>query len=149
MPVGPAWAGTAIVVLSLVGLGVAAYVTFIETQNVAAMCGPVGDCNEVQASPYARLLGVPVGVIGLFGYTAILAACAAWRLSKGSLARWAPPAIFAMALFGTLFSIYLTYVELAIILAVCAWCLTSAVLMALILFLATGPALASLGDQES
>jgi uncharacterized membrane protein len=151
VPVLPAWTEYAIPVLAIVGLGVAGYLTFVETQNVAAVCGPVGDCNTVQSSPYARLFGVlPVGVLGLAGYVAILAAWAVGRYSRGSLAGYAPLLLFAMALFGVLFSIYLTYLELAVILAVCAWCLTSAMIMALLLVLCTGPALGSLtGDEES
>jgi uncharacterized membrane protein len=140
----------AILALALAGLGVALYLTFVKTQGVSAVCGPVGDCNEVQASPFARLFGVlPVGIVGLLGYVAILAAWAIWRLGSGSLARLAPLAIFAMGLFGVLFSLYLTYLELAVILAVCAWCLTSAMLMACILFLVTGPAMSVLEPQQS
>jgi uncharacterized membrane protein len=149
VPSGPSWADSAILVLALAGIGVAAYLAYVETSQVAAVCGPVGDCNEVQASPYARLLGVPVGVIGLLGYGAIVAAWAAWRFTGGTLARLAPLAIFAMALFGVLFSIYLTYIELGVILAICIWCLTSAVVMAAILVLATGPALSALTGGEA
>lgn len=147
---GPAWAPTAIVALSILGLGVAFYLTFIETQNVEAVCGPVGDCNRVQSSPYAKLFGfLPVGVVGLIGYLAILASWAIWRFGNGQLAQMAPLAIFAMALFGVLFSIYLTYLELAVIGAVCIWCLTSAIFMALILMLATGPAVAALAGEDA
>jgi uncharacterized membrane protein len=151
VPVLPAWTEYAIPVLAIVGLGVAGYLTFVETQNVAAVCGPVGDCNTVQSSPYARLFGVlPVGVLGLAGYVAILAAWAVGRHSRGSLAGYAPLLLFALSLFGVLFSIYLTYLELAVILAVCAWCLASAMIMALLLVLCTGPAFGSLtGDEES
>ncbi len=136
--------------LSLIGLGVAGYLTFVETQNVRAVCGPVGDCNAVQASPYAKLFGVvPVGLLGMGGYVAILAAWLVRRRGAGSLAVYAPIALLAMALFGALFSLYLTYIELAVILAVCIWCLTSAVLMALILILAVGPALAVFQGEEA
>lgn len=61
--------------LAVVGLGVALYMAYVETQAVEAVCGPVGDCNAVQSSPYARLFGVlPIGVLGAVGYVAILAA---------------------------------------------------------------------------
>lgn len=134
-------------VLSLLGLGIALYMTYIETQDVAAVCGPVGDCNAVQSSPFAKLFGVlPVGIMGAFGYLAILVA---WALrNRGPLARLAPLAVFGMALFGVLFSIYLTYLELYIILAVCLWCLSSAVIMALMLAAAVGPAVAALDDSD-
>ena len=150
-PVLPEWTASIIPVLCVIGLGVAGYLTFVETQNVSAVCGPIGDCNSVQSSPYAKLFGfLPVGVLGLAGYVAIIAAWAWGRWGKGVLAVYAPALLLAMALFGVLFSLYLTYVELAVILAVCIWCLTSAVLMALVLILAVGPAMAAfLGEDEA
>lgn len=132
-------------VLAILGLGVALYLTYVETQNVAAICGPVGDCNAVQTSPFAKLFGVlPVGLLGALGYVAILVAWALARRSKGTPGLLAAVTIFGMALFGVVFSIYLTYLELYIIKAVCIWCLTSAVIMSLVLALSVGPALESL-----
>jgi len=62
-----AWMDVSIPWLSLIGLGVAAYLTYIETQSVQAICGPVGDCNAVQSSPYAKIWGIlPVGLLGAF-----------------------------------------------------------------------------------
>jgi uncharacterized membrane protein len=132
-------------VLSVLGLGVALYLTYVETQQVAAVCGPVGDCNAVQASPYAELFGVlPVGLLGAGGYVAVIVAWAAGRFAPpdSAIAGLAPMLLLAMALFGVLFSIYLTYIELFVILAVCIWCLTSAVLMTIIMVLGLRPALA-------
>jgi uncharacterized membrane protein len=150
LPALPEWTANLIPVLCIIGLGVAGYLTFVETQNVSAVCGPIGDCNSVQSSPYAKLFGfLPVGVLGLVGYVAIIAAWAWGRWGKGILAVYAPALLLAMALFGVLFSLYLTYIELAVILAVCIWCLSSAVLMALVLILAVGPAMdAFLGEDE-
>jgi len=126
----------------VIGLGIAFYLTFIETTNAKAVCGPVGDCNAVQASPFAKLFGVvPVGLLGAVGYIGILAAWVLARKGRGRLAQLAPVAIFGMALFGVLFSIYLTYVELFLIHAVCIWCLSSAVIMALVLTLSVGGAM--------
>ncbi len=134
-------------VLSLIGLGIALYMSYIETLEVAAVCGPVGDCNAVQSSPFAKLFGVlPVGILGALGYLAILVA---WILrGRGPLMRLAPLVVFGMALFGVLFSIYLTYLELYIIRAVCLWCLSSAVIMALMLTSAIGPAVAALDEGD-
>jgi uncharacterized membrane protein len=146
---GPDWLAFAIPILCVIGLGVAGYLTFVETQQVVAICGPVGDCNTVQSSPFARLFGfLPVGWLGLLGYVALLVAWTVGQLSKGRPSDLAAVAVFAFALFGVLFSMYLTYLELAVILAVCMWCLTSAVIMALLLMLAVGPALARLAPVE-
>jgi uncharacterized membrane protein len=128
--------------LALVGLGVAGYLAYVETQAVPAVCGPVGDCNAVQSSPYAKLFGVlPVGVLGAIGYVLILAAWLWGRLRSDGLARYAPLAVFGMSLIGVLFSLYLTYLEPFVIGAVCAWCLTSAVIITLLMLLSLRPAL--------
>jgi uncharacterized membrane protein/thiol-disulfide isomerase/thioredoxin len=149
VPALPEAAGWLIPALCVIGFGVAGYLTFIETQNVKAICGPVGDCNSVQASPYAKLFGVvPVGLLGLAGYIGIVVAWVLGRRSAGLVGVYAPVLLLAMALFGVLFSLYLTYIELFVILAVCIWCLISAVLMALILILAVGPALAVFQESE-
>ena len=116
------WRSWAILLLSLLGLGVAGYLAYVETQQVAAVCGPVGDCNTVQQSPYARLFGlIPIGVFGLLGYVAILTAWVVAHFGRGALAGLAWPALLAMTLFGTLFSIYLTFLEPFVIGATCAW----------------------------
>jgi uncharacterized membrane protein len=149
LPGAPTWSTFLIPALCLAGVGIAGYLTFVETRQVAAICGPVGDCNAVQSSAYAKLFGVlPVGLLGLLGYLAILTAWVVGHYSQGSLSILAAVAVYAFALFGVLFSIYLTYLELAIILAICVWCLTSAVIMAALLFLSTGSAVARLVFQE-
>jgi len=130
----PGWSNLAIPILSVVGLGVALYLTLVETTSIPVVCGPIGDCNTVQQSTYARVFGViPVGVLGALGYLAILAAWAWIKLRKDRLAGYAPLAIFGMGVFGTLFSVYLTYLELFVIRAVCIWCLSSAVIMTLLM----------------
>lgn len=128
-PPAAGWSTWAIPALVVLGMGVAAYLTYVETQAAAAVCGPVGDCNAVQSSPYARLFGVPVGVIGLVGYAAIFGAWL-WGRSGNAAAR---ALLVGMAAAGVLFSIYLTYLELFVIRAVCMWCLSSAVIITLIL----------------
>jgi len=145
----PRWMDILTPVLSLIGLGVALYLTYVETQSVQAICGPVGDCNAVQNSPYATLFGwLPVGILGAVGYIAILAAWLLGRLIPGSVRTYAPAAIFAMALFGTIFSVYLTYLELLVIRAVCIWCLSSAVIIALILVFNVKPLILSINPLE-
>jgi uncharacterized membrane protein len=126
--------------LCLLGAAVALYLTYVETTSTTAVCGPVGDCNTVQSSIYARLLGIlPIGVLGILGYLAI---GVAWLLhrSDGRVGRWAALGLFAAAFLGTLFSIYLTFLEPFVIGATCAWCLLSALLMAALTLLAVEPA---------
>ena len=120
----------AVPILSVIGLGVAAYLAYVETQAASAVCGPVGDCNAVQSSSYARVLGVPIGLIGVAGYVAILAV---WAWARRSASALPVVLLVLMTGFGVAFSIYLTYLELFVIRAVCMWCVTSAVVMTLLL----------------
>jgi uncharacterized membrane protein len=139
-------------ILCLIGLGVAGYLTHVETTQVQAVCGPVGDCNTVQQSEYARLFGIlPIGILGLAGYGTILIAWVVGRFTSSHLAAYACLALLGMTAFGLLFSIYLTFLEPFVIGATCAWCLTSAILMTALfwLSLASGrQALFSLLDRE-
>ncbi len=133
---GPRWLNGIIPLLSLAGAGIAFYLAFVETTGTRAVCGPVGDCNAVQQSDYAVLFGIlPVGVLGFIGYLVILGLWA-WQYA-GPPARtektaWMLPAI---VYFGTVFSTYLTFLEPFVIGAVCMWCITSAWIMTLLLFL--------------
>jgi uncharacterized membrane protein len=131
-------------VLCVVGFGVAVYLAYVETAQVTAVCGPVGDCNAVQQSEYARLFGIlPVGVLGLIGYVAIIIAWMFARYTNGWQADLATLSLFLMTGIGTLFSIYLTYLEPFVIGATCAWCLTSAILMTILMLLSVRPAKAA------
>ena len=132
------WRFWAVGALCLIGLGVSLYMAYVETTNTTAVCGPVGDCNTVQQSPYATLFGmVPVGVVGVLGYTLMLAL---WAGSQwvDQFKALSSSVLLALALVGTLFSIYLTFLEPFVIGATCAWCLTSALCMALILLFVAG-----------
>jgi len=134
--VGPRDPGLWVPLLAVVGAGVAAYLTYIETSGATAICGPVGDCNTVQQSAYAKLFGViPVGILGLAGYGVVLVL---WVLSQEGRqgAALARRLLVATALLGTLFSVYLTVLEPFVIGATCLWCLSSAVLMTALLWLA-------------
>lgn len=138
----PSWPGTLVTGLILVGLVVAAYLSWVELTYAEAVCGPVGDCNAVQESPYARLFGVlPVGVLGLYAYAAL---GLGWLLVDRASPRWnrgLAGLLWLLALLGTLFSMYLTVLEPFVIGATCMWCVTSAVVMTLLLWAATPVAL--------
>lgn len=147
----PAWAGWLIPFLIVIGIFVAAYLSYVGThQSVEAVCGPIGDCNTVQQSRYARLFDVlPVGIFGLLGYLGLLAA---W-LTRKCLPKFTKPAdiaFFGMAFFAVIFSLYLTYLEPFVIGAVCIWCLSSAVIVTLLLLLGIPPAVLqfSIADED-
>jgi uncharacterized membrane protein len=136
------WRDDVFIALSVLGMAIAGYLAYVETQAVAAFCGPVGDCNTVQSSPYAKLFGVlPIGVLGVIGYIAILGVWLWGRWGLGRFSAYAPLFVLAMTLFGVLFSIYLTYLEPFVIGAVCIWCVSSAIIMTLLMLLSLRPAL--------
>jgi uncharacterized membrane protein len=108
--------------LALAGLAISAYLTWVHYADVEPICSGISDCAKVQASKYAELSGVPVAVIGLAGYVAILGSLAVPGENGRLLA------VF-LTLVGVGFSGYLTYLELAVIDAICQWCVASAVVM--------------------
>jgi uncharacterized membrane protein len=130
----------AVPLIAAIGIGVAAYLTYIESSGATAVCGPVGDCNTVNQSEYAMLFGViPVAVLGLASYVAILLAWSVTRLGSSPAADWAKLALLALCVIGTLFSVYLTFLEPFVIGATCAWCLTSAVAITVLMLLSARP----------
>lgn len=136
----PAWQVLIVPLLCLIGFGVAGYLAYVETAQVTAVCGPVGDCNTVQQSEYARLFGIlPIGVLGLAGYIAIILAWTVSQMKREPISSYAALAVLAMTAFGLLFSIYLTFLEPFVIGATCAWCLTSAILMTALFWLLLKP----------
>jgi uncharacterized membrane protein len=117
-------------VLTTVGLGVASYLTYVHYSGSPPVCTAGGSCLKVQTSIYSKLAGVPVALMGLIGYVAILASLIAPENETSRLATLA----FTIAGFG--FSAYLTYRELFSIHAICEWCASSAVIMTILMLLA-------------
>jgi uncharacterized membrane protein len=120
----------ATVVLAAFGIGIATYLTYVHYADIEPFCTGISTCERVQTSDYANVAGVPVALLGLFGYLGILAAA----LMRGRLARGA--AVY-LAYVGFGFSAYLTWAELAEIDAICQWCIVSAVLMTLLAAIVT------------
>lgn len=106
------------VALAAVGSAIAGYLTWVHYAHATPACVGGGACERVQSSQYAELAGVPVAAIGLAGYVAILATLLAPR-------RRALLAGAFLALVGFGFSLYLTYLQLFVIDAVCQWCVAS------------------------
>jgi uncharacterized membrane protein/glutaredoxin len=142
------YAPWAVIAVLIVGMIAASYLSYVEVTQSEAVCGPVGDCNTVQQSRFALLFGfLPMAVFGLIGYVMILGAFvyATW-FKQGPYHEYAPAIVFALSMFGLAFSIYLTYLEPFVIGATCAWCLTSAIAMALLALLTAGPGWPALED---
>jgi uncharacterized membrane protein/thiol-disulfide isomerase/thioredoxin len=131
---------------SLVGLLVAGYMTYVEATANPAVCGAVGNCNAVQESQYATLFGfLHVGLLGVIGYLAILGAWIVADSQEGRNADLASAALLIFTVAGVAFSAYLTFLEPFVIGASCAWCLTSALLMMLVLWFSAEEGWAAIG----
>src|SRR6476659_6722756 len=110
-------------VLALIGSAIAGYLTWVHYAGLDPVCvGGGGGCERVQSSRWAELAGIPVAVLGLAGYVAILASLALPEEAGAFVAAF-------LSLVGFGFSCWLTYVEIAKIDAICQWCVASAVLM--------------------
>jgi len=114
----------AIAAAALVGTAVAAYLTYVHYAHVSPIC-TTGGCEKVQTSSYAKLAGVPVALLGLIAYVAILAT----TLVRGVPAAFAGAVI---ALGGAAFSGYLLWAQLARIHAICQWCVGNDVIVAVV-----------------
>jgi uncharacterized membrane protein len=118
------------IVLTVLGLGVASYLTYVHYSGIKPVCAAGGSCAKVQTSIYSDLAGVPVALIGLIGYVVIIASLLA---PENETTRFATVAFTGVG-FG--FSAYLTYRELFSIHAICEWCVSSAVIMTVLVCLA-------------
>jgi uncharacterized membrane protein len=112
--------------LALIGLVVSGYLTWIHYAELQPICTGISDCERVQNSAYAELVGVPVALIGMAGYLAIAASL------------WLRAELTALlAYIGLGFSAYLTWAELFRIEAICQWCMASALIILSVAALAT------------
>lgn len=113
--------GLAIAGLAGIGFAIAVYLTITRLSGGLPVCGPVKGCEEVALSEYSSILGIPTAALGAaFSAFVALLGLVWWRIGD----RRALVASYGLGLFGLLFVAYLTYLELFVIHAVCAWCVT-------------------------
>jgi uncharacterized membrane protein len=117
--------------VALAGVGVAGYLTWTHYSNRTVICVRGGGCETVQHSSYSEIGGIPVALLGLIAYSAVLA-LVVW---DHPLARLAAATI---ALVGVAFGVYLLVVQLFVIDAICVWCVANDVVIAPALALVTG-----------
>ncbi len=122
--------------MSLLGLFVSVYLYLYKIGRIGTLACGSGGCEAVQMSPWSRIGGVEVALIGVVGYAALLVVALIALQPKHAGRRWAADLLAALAAGGALFTAYLTYLELFVIHATCRWCLGSAAIVASILMLA-------------
>jgi uncharacterized membrane protein len=112
-----------LLVLAVLGFLISAYLTWTHYAGLTPVCTGSGEgCETVQSSRYATIAGVPVALLGLIAYSGLIFSAVVWKETGIYLG-------FLITLVGTLFSAYLTYLEIFVIGALCQWCLASAAIM--------------------
>ena len=123
------------IVFTVIGLAVSIYMTIYKLTDNNRMCLGSGDCSTVNSSPYAAIQGIPVAAIGIGGYLAILIVLVLEAKGGRFFKQNATLITFALALTGFLFTLYLIYLEIFVIKALCPFCVTSQVSMTILFIL--------------
>jgi len=119
------------IVFAVIGLADSVYLTWLKISGGLAACGGIGDCESVNASIYSQINGVPIAMMGAVAYFLILLFL--FLESRDDfIGDWSPMIVFGLSLTGTLYSIYLTYIEIAVLKAICPYCVVSAVAVLII-----------------
>jgi uncharacterized membrane protein len=115
--------------LSLLGLFVSAYLYLYKIGRIGTLACGTGACETVQASAWSRFAGVEVALIGMVGYAALLLVSLASLQPALATRRWPSTLLAALAGAGVAFTVYLTYIELFVLHAICRWCVGSATII--------------------
>lgn len=119
----PRWFRLGTLILSLAGLGISIYLTYVHyTTPTALACPDTGivNCVKVTTSPQSYVLGIPVAVLGLAFYVFMVAVNSPWGWrSRQPVIAWAR---LVSVVIGIVFVLYLIYVELIVVNAICLWC---------------------------
>lgn len=107
--------------LAILGVGASLYLTYAKLTSNSIVCG-VGSCDLVQSSKYSEILGIPVAVFGAGFYFLVFSLI---YMGKEKL-------VNILLVWGVIYSIYLTYLELFVIYEVCSWCVGSFVIILLL-----------------
>lgn len=122
--------------LAFIGLLDSLYLTGVKFTGQYALCGPVGDCESVNSSIYSEVYGIPIALLGALAYLGILISL--FAEGKNVLGRdTLRLMVFGISLVGVIFSIYLTYIEIAVLKAICPYCVLSAIILVILLVLST------------
>jgi uncharacterized membrane protein len=114
---------TTLTALALAGTGIAGYLTYVHYAGISSLCTSGSGCEQVQTSVYSEFAGIPVALLGLLGYLAILGLLLAPETETMKFAAT------NLILIGFAFSAYLTYREVYSIHAICDWCAASAAIL--------------------
>ena len=123
---------TWIIILSLLGIFVSGYLTWIHYSGEPIYCGGSNSCELVNSSRFAFLGPIPVSLLGLGAYVAILLLS---LIPSRTDRQWPAQLVFGLALIGVMFQLYLSYIEVFVLHAICYWCVSSQIIILLIFIL--------------
>jgi uncharacterized membrane protein len=134
--------------ISALGLVDSVYLIFIKYANNEKLCFiGAGDCLSVNTSVYSETLGIPNAVLGAIAYIVIFALLF-FEAKSVLIGRWSPYLTFGLTFLGVIYSAYLTYLEIAVIKAICPFCVVSAVIMLTLFIIAVGRLFVSAKDKS-
>jgi uncharacterized membrane protein len=123
--------------LALAGIFISLYLTLYKLGVIGELSCSIGSCETVNTSKYSRFLGLPVAAWGLLFYIDVFAIALIGTFAQFEDERAFSVILVAESVVGVLFSAWLTYLELGVIHAICIWCVTSAVIVTVILLVST------------
>jgi uncharacterized membrane protein len=121
--------------LTIIGLIDSAYLTWVKISHTEVYCGTSGECQIVSNSPYSEIAGIPIALFGMGAYFVLLILIYLETRSEFWFIN-SPLFVFGITLAGTLYSAYLTYIEIAVLRAICPYCVLSAIVMLLLFAIA-------------
>jgi uncharacterized membrane protein len=118
--------------LALAGIFISLYLTLYKLGYIGELSCSIGSCETVNTSKWSRFLGLPVAAWGLLFYLDVFGVAVLGTMPRFEQMRAISLALVVQAGIGVLFSVWLTYLELGVIHAICIWCVTSAAIVTLI-----------------
>ena len=118
-----------IAALALGGVGLSTYLAMYKLGYIGTLACGTGGCELVQMSKWATFLGLPVAIWGVLYYVALFVVAFAGTMERFVDSPWISHALLALTSWGVAFSVWLTYLELYVIHAICRFCVVSAVLI--------------------
>ena len=118
--------------LALAGIFISTYLTLYKLGVIDELTCSIGSCETVNTSRWSVFLGLPVAAWGLFFYIDVFVIALVGTMPRFENEPLISVVLAGEAVIGVLFSAWLTYLELAVIHAICIWCVTSAAIVAAI-----------------
>jgi len=136
------------ILLAVLGLLDSIYLVWVKYTGTYALCGPIGNCESVNTSQYSEIFGIPISLLGAGAYAIIIVLLL--LENRGQFwAEFGSMIVFGMSLIGVLYSIYLTYIEIAVLKAICPYCVISAIILVILLLLSGIRLSISLGESDA